>query len=287
MNWLMNVSWIAGPTLEITLLAFIVHRKLHTEFPRFFSYVLFQIVKAGVLFVTYRYYYDSYFDAYWTGNAISVILAVIVMDEILHKLFKEYGGAQNLGAMIFRWTCGLLLLLAIVTALSNEQGSSDRVVAMVLAFDRSVRLMQCGLVCLLLVLCRFLKHCWRQRVFGIALGFGIFASVELILVSVAMRYGSGSAQIVSVLKSVAYNSVTLLWIFYLKQQDEAIPEMRLAPQLASPIAALADAIPENKDPFISMVEHAVEQVLSRNPWPRPTTDGSRIVGRQPGPGETN
>ena len=287
MNWLMDVSWIAGPTLEITLLAFIVHRKLHTEFPRFFSYVLFQIVKAGVLFVTYRYYYDSYFDAYWTGNAISVILAVIVMDEILHKLFKEYGGAQNLGAMIFRWTCGLLLLLAIVTALSNEQGSSDRVVAMVLAFDRSVRLMQCGLVCLLLVLCRFLKHCWRQRVFGIALGFGIFASVELILVSVAMRYGSGSAQIVSVLKSVAYNSVTLLWIFYLKQQDEAIPEMRLAPQLASPIAALADAIPENKDPFISMVEHAVEQVLSRNPWPRPTTDGSRIVGRQPGPGETN
>jgi hypothetical protein len=287
MNWLMAVSWIAGPTLEITLLAFMVHRKLHTEFPRFFSYVLFQIVKSGVLFVTYRYYYDGYFDAYWTGNAISVILAVIVMDEILHKLFKEYGGAQNLGAVIFRWTCGLLLLLAIVTALSNEQGSSDRVVAMVLAFDRSVRLMQCGLVCLLLLLCRFLRHCWRQRVFGIALGFGIFASVELILVSVAMRYGSGSAEIVSVLKSVAYNSVTLLWIFYLKQQDEAIPEMRLAPQLASPIAALADAIPENKDPFITMVEHAVEQVLSRNPWPRPTTDGPRIVGRQPGPGETN
>jgi len=209
------------------------------------------------------------------------------MDEILHKLFKEYGGAQNLGAMIFRWTCGLLLLLAIVTALSNEQGSSDRVVAMVLAFDRSVRLMQCGLVCLLLLLCRFLRHCWRQRVFGIALGFGIFASIELILVSVAMRYGSGSAEIVSLVKSVAYNSVTLLWIFYLKQQDEAIPEMRLAPQLGSPITALADSIPENRDPFISMVEHAVEQVLSRNPWPRPTTDRSRIVGRQPGPGETN
>ena len=288
MNWLMYLSWIAGPLFEITLLACMVQRKLHTVFPRFFSYILFQIVKSGVLFVTYRYYYDGYFDAYWTGNAISVILAVIVMDEILHKLFKEYGGAQNLGAMIFRWTCGLLLLLAIVTALSNEQGSSDRVVAMVLAFDRSVRLMQCGLVCLLLLLCRFLRHCWRQRVFGIALGFGVFASIELILVSVAMRYGSGSAEIVSLVKSVAYNSVTLLWIFYLRQQEESIPEMQLAPQLAAPIAALADSIPGgSRDPFISMVEHAVEQVLSRNPWPRPVTDRSRIVGRQPGPGETN
>src|ERR1700756_5022642 len=127
MNWLMYLSWIAGPALEITLLGFMVHRKLHTAFPRFFSYVLFQVVKSGILFTVYRYYYDAYFEAYWTGNAVSVILAVFVMDEILHKLFKEYGGAQNLGAIIFRWTCGLLLVLAIVNALSSQQGSSDRV----------------------------------------------------------------------------------------------------------------------------------------------------------------
>ena len=36
----------------------------------------------------YHYYDGSYFDAYWTGNAISVLLAVTVMDEILHNLFK-------------------------------------------------------------------------------------------------------------------------------------------------------------------------------------------------------
>jgi hypothetical protein len=288
MNWLMYLSWITGPALEIALLAFMIHRKLHREFPRFFSYILFQIVKSGALFATYHYYPDAYFEAYWTGNAVSVILAVIVMDEILHKLFKEYGGAQNLGAMIFRWTCGLLLVLAIVNALSSQQGNSDRVVAAVLSFDRSVRLMQCGLVCLLLVLCRFLKHCWRQRVFGIALGFGIFASIELILVSAAIHYGSSAGEIVSLVKSAAYNGVTLLWIFYLKQQDEAIPEMQLTPALGAPVAALADSIPGgNRDPFITMVENAVEQVLSRNPWPRPATDRSRVVGRQPGPGESN
>jgi hypothetical protein len=288
MNWLMYLSWVAGPALEITLLAFMIHRKLHTEFPRFFSYILFQIVKSAALFATYRYYPDVYFEAYWTGNAVSVILAVVVMDEILHKLFKEYGGAQNLGAVIFRWTCGLLLILAIVNALSSQQGSSDRVVATVLSFDRSVRLMQCGLVCLLLILCRFLKHCWQQRVFGIALGFGIFSSIELILVSAAMHYGSSSGEIVSLVKSAAYNGVTLLWIFYLKQQEEAIPEMQLAPALGVPMAALADSTPGGtRDPFISMVENAVEQVLSRNPWPRPAIDRSRVVGRQPGPKESN
>ena len=123
MNWLADVSWIAGPALQIILLTFMVRRKLQGVFPRFFSYILFQILKSGVLFVTYRYFYESYFDVYWTGNAISVLLAVTVMDEILHHLFKQYAGIETLGTIIFRWACGLLLLLAIVGAFSSQLGA--------------------------------------------------------------------------------------------------------------------------------------------------------------------
>src|SRR5690242_4050198 len=101
MNWVMYLSWVAGPALETALLGCMIHRKLHRVFPRFFSYILFQILKSGVLFFTYHYYEQAYFDVYWTGSAISVILAVTVMDEILLHVFKEYGGAQNLGAVIF------------------------------------------------------------------------------------------------------------------------------------------------------------------------------------------
>lgn len=288
MNWLMNLSWLVGPVLQLCLLACMVHRKLHTAFPRFFSYIVFQILKSGILFLTYRYYDTAYFDAYWTGNAISVVLAVTVMDEILHNLFHEYGDVRNLGSVIFRWACGLLLLLAVVTALTSQEGSADRVVAAVLTFDRSVRIMQCGLFFLLMVLCRFLRHCWRQHVFGIALGFGVFASVELILVSFAMRYGPSSAGTISLFKSAAYNVVTVLWIAYLSQQSESIPEIEVAPQLSLRNAAPADSIPaRNSETFLSMVEQAVEQVLSRHPWPRPETNGPRIVGRDPGPEESN
>jgi hypothetical protein len=283
MNWLMYLSWVAGPALEVVLLACIVRRKLHLVFPRFFSYVIFQILKSAILFLTYRFYEEGYFDAYWTGNAISVILAVAVMDEILLHVFKEYGGAQNLGTIIFRWACGLLLLLAIVTAFTSQQGSADRVVAAVLTFDRSVRVMQCGLFCLLMILCRLLKNCWRQQVFGIALGFGVFASIELILVSVAMRYGSSANLTISLVKSAAYNAVTILWIGYLSQQAHSIPAVEMAPRLD---VALADPA-AGTEAFISMVERAVEEVISRNPWPRPSTNGPHIVGREPGPGESN
>jgi hypothetical protein len=283
----MYVSWLVGPVLQITLLIFMVQRKLHVVFPRFFSYIVFQIVKSGILFVIYRFAHENYFDAYWTGNAISVLLAVTVMDEILHNLLREFGGIQSLASLIFRWSCGLLLLLSIMNAFSSQQTTADRVVSAVLAFDRSVRVMQCGLFFLMMILCRFLRNCWRQHVFGIALGFGVFASIELVLVSLVMHLGDGPVATLSLAKSTAYNGVTLLWIIYLRRQNESILEIDAAPQLNALNMSLVASTPAGDDGFLSMVEQAVDRVLSRGSWPRPPIKGSQIIGRKPEREERN
>jgi hypothetical protein len=289
MNWLMYGVWLAGPLLQITLLIFIVRNKFQKEFPRFFSYILFQTLKSACLFAAYRYFPDNYFEAYWTGNAVSVIFAVLVMDEILSSLFHEYGGIQSLGTTIFRWSCGLLLLLAIIGAVSSSEGSGDRIVAAVFAFDRSMRLMQVGLFLLLMVLSRVMKNCWRQPVFGIALGFGVFASIELLLLSFVMWRGDGHADGISLLKSTAYNVITLVWIGYLKQQPHLVPRVEAIPT-ANSLGFALTASAELPDPdagFMLRVEQAVDRVLSRHDWPRPSTTGSRIVGRKPNPEEGN
>lgn len=283
----MYISWLLGPALQAALLAVMLQRKLHRKFPQFFFYILFQIIKTAVLFIVYRHYQSSYFDAYWTGNAVSILLAVLVMDEILHNLFEEYGGIQNLGSLIFRWACGLLLLLSIVNALSTQAATAERVVTAVLSFDRSVRLMQCGLVLLLLVLCRIVSHCWRQHVFGIALGFGASASVELILVSLVMHYGNNAASTVSLINSGAYNLVTLIWIAYLSQRKQSIPQIALAPQLNALNLAIVESSPGGEVRFLSMVEEAVDRVLSRGSWQRPPAKGPHVVARKPEPEEHN
>ena len=294
MNSFSYVSWFLGPALQITLLAFMVRRGMHREFPRFFSYILFQIGKSGVLFLTYQYFGGyrgpNYFDIYWAGNAISVLLAVAVMDEILHSLFRRYGGIQTLGSTIFRWACGLLLLISVLGAVYANEASADRVIAAVGSFERSVRLMQVGLFLLIMLLCRVLKHCWRQPVFGVALGFGVFASIELILISVVTVFGDDVAvNVISLMKSLAYNAVTVLWIGYLSQQLESVPEVEVFPRTSSlNVALVTPDAPANVDlPFLAMVEQAVDRVLARHTWPAPPTNGSQIVGRTPGPEERN
>jgi hypothetical protein len=289
MNWLMYVNWLAGPLLQITLLIFMVRRQVSRVFPRFFSYILFQTLKSACLFVVYRYFPENYFYAYWVGNALSVVFTIAVMDEILRSLFREYGGIQILGTAIFRWSCGLLFLLAILDAWSSSEAGGDRVVAAVLAFDRSVRLMQVGLFLLLMLLCRIFRNCSRQQVFGIALGFGIFASVELILVSFVMWFGNSQFAIISLLKSTAYNAVTLVWIGYLKQQPHLVPRVEAATNANAlgMVLTTSTAVSDPDASFMLRVEQAVDRVLSRSDWPRPDTQGSRIVGRKPNPEESN
>lgn len=283
----MNASWLVGPVLQLTLIIFMLRRRLHAVFPRFFSYIVFQIVKSGILFGIYRYNHENYFDAYWTGNAISVLLSVTVMDEILHNLLKQYGGIQKLTALIFRWACGLLLLLSIVNAYSSQQTGPDRVISAVLAFDRSVRVMQCGLFFLLMILCRLLRNCWRQHVFGIALGFGIFASIELMLVSIVMHFGDGGVAVVSLFKSAAYNAVTLLWVMYLRRPSEAISLVDADRQVDDLGGALVPSSQPTDYAFLSMVEQAVDRVLSRGSWPKPSVRGSQVIGRKPEREERN
>jgi hypothetical protein len=216
-----------------------------------------------------------------------VLLGVVVMDEILQHLLKQYGGIQKLASVIFRWACGLLILLSIVNAFSTQQASADRVVSAVLAFDRSERVMQCGLCILLMILCRFLRNCWRQHEFGIALGFGIFASIELMVVSILMHFGDAPIAIVSLVKSAAYNGVTVLWIMVLARERESILEIDLAPQFNALNVSLAGSIQAGDIGFLSMVEQAVDRVLSRGSWPRPTVKGSEIIGRKPEREERN
>ena len=284
---MMYVIWLVGPVLQITLLVLMIQRRLHVVFPRFFSYIVFQVVKSGVLFGIYRYYHQNYFDAYWTGNAISVLLSVTVMDEILHSLLESYGGIQRLTSLIFRWSCGLLLLLSIVNAFSTQQSSSDRVISIVLAFDRSVRVMQCGLFFLMLVLTRLLRNCWRQNVFGIALGFGLFASIELILVTFVMQFGDRGAAVISLIKSAAYNGVTLLWVMYLCRSTESMPVLVVSPRTDNANAALGGPIQAEDSAFLSMVEDAVDRVLTRGSWPKPSIARSQIIGRKPQREERN
>src|SRR6516165_8014276 len=176
-KWQM-IFWIAHPVLESALAVLMVRRKLHKQFSVFFAYVLSQIIIFAILFPIYKsgpQHYTLYFYSYWIGAAISLAIGFKVIHEIFLDVFRPYHTLRDLGTVLFRWAGLVMLMVAMVVAASTSGANDEPFANGIMTLQRSVRVVQVGLVLFLLVFSRYLGINWKQKSFGIALGFGGFA----------------------------------------------------------------------------------------------------------------
>jgi hypothetical protein len=206
--------WIAQPVLQVSVAAVMLRRKLHRSFPVFFAYIVSQIAIFGLLFPIYRWGgYERYFYAYWICATVSLALGFKVIHEIFLDVFRPYHTLKDLGSVLFKWAALVMLLVAGVVAAASPTATQGPLVQAVMTVQRCIRVIQCGLILFLLVFSRYLGVSWRQHSFGIALGFGSFAAVELTLVALNAS-GYAREHIVSIFNTVAYNMAIVIWFAY-------------------------------------------------------------------------
>lgn len=256
--------WIAHPVLQLSVAAAMIRRKLYRTFPFFFSYIVCQILIFSILFPIYRSdNYELYFYVYWTTTAVSVALGFKVIHEIFLDIFRPYHTLKDLGSVLFKWAGLVMLLVAGVVAASSPVSESGPLVQAVLTLQRSVRVIQCGLVFFLLVFSRYLGISWRQRSFGIALGFGSFAAIELAMI--ALRVGTYiSEPTLNLLNMGAYNCAIVIWFSYSIMRSpvrEASVTLLKSQRWEQSLTELQH--PATPDSLIPMFEGMVDRAFSR------------------------
>jgi hypothetical protein len=258
------VLWSAHPVLQLGVAGVMVWRKLHRRFPVFFRYVLCQIGIFAVIFPVYLSgSYKPFFYGYWITHAISLVLGFLVIQEIFLDVFQPYHTLKDLGAVLFKWAGLVMLLAAGVVAAASPATSQGPLVEAVLTVQRCVRVIQCGLVLFLLVFSNYLGVSWRQRSFGIALGFGGFASAELFAVALNAS-GYLSEPSIGVLNMCAYNLAILTWMGYMWAKDSAREPATLLLKSQRWDQSLADLQhPVSDGSLIPMFEGMVERAFSR------------------------
>lgn len=264
--------WILGPALQLVVCVEMVRRGMRREFPFFFSYLAFHLASTVALFVVYRWAFDQYFYAYWTANVMRVLLGFAVLYELFSNALKPYQALRDLGKMLFVWAGIIMLLVAVLLAVNTSAPNEiSRVVAAVLSLERSVRLMQCGMLLFLLLFGAKLSLSWRHQTFGIALGIGAYAATDLLLVSLRSSLGPGWETNFSLLRAGIYVSACAVWAVYFALPEPA--RIPMASSAARPILqrwneVLAEATtgaPLHYDTpeFMPNVEATVDRVLSR------------------------
>jgi hypothetical protein len=202
--------------------------KLRTEFPIFFNYTVFCVLAVVVGLVPYLLWCPQYFYLYWSMNAVMIGLEFAVMYEVFVNALKPYSALIDLGKMLFRWAAVFLFLAALLTAFATTGSQPNRIVAAVNLLERSVRLMQCGLLLLFFLFERRLGLSWRSRSMSVALGLGVYAASALSTSYLAMRFQHWNVAL-GVVDGVFFLGIVTFWASSL-----ALPEPARKNVLDSP-----------------------------------------------------
>jgi len=212
--WLAYYLWIA-PKVLLAVLAFLMFRRgLHRQFPMFYLYAVFQIVQSAILW-THPHFDETYTRLFSGGTAVSSALRFGVIYEVLRQLFRNYPALTETGRMLFRGVTVVLLIAGVGLAALLPGKSVSLLMLATDTLNRTVSLLQLGLLLSLFIFSRYFALSLRSHAFGIALGLGAYASVQLATSAVLLYVGSASSPLPNFITMATYHCCVLIWMFYL------------------------------------------------------------------------
>ena len=213
--------WVGAVVLQIAITVRMYLKRVIREFPCFSIYTVEHILRAIVLFLLSslpHHSYTNYFYGYWTAEAIDVVLGIAVIYEIYSHVFREYEALQRLGNVLFQWSAAMLFLAAVTMAAVTHGSDASKLMAAIMVAEQCFSFLRAGLLLLLFVFARTFGLTWRHYVFGIALGFAVYVSVDMVVAAIRGNLGSVANATYTVVKTSAYNCSVVIWTVYFLQR---------------------------------------------------------------------
>ena len=255
--------WFAHPALQFGIAAVMVRRGLHRKFKFFFGYILVQLLTFAVVFPAVWRSSSAVYYLYWGCEVLSVAFGFAVIHEVFVDVFRLFHTLRDLGTVLFKWAGLVMLLVAGVVSLSANSPQMAPWVQAIITSQRCVRIIQVGMVLFLLFFARYVGISRKQHSFGLALGFGAFASVELVLI--CSWVGNHLADPwMSIVNMAAYNASLMVWLSYVVVKSPARDASTVLLQPQRWEQSLSDIHhPLPADSLIPMFEGMVDRALSR------------------------
>src|ERR1700680_5123701 len=255
--------WIAHPVLQMGIAAVMVQRGLHRKFKFFFGYVLTQLVTFAVVFPQCWHSYSALFYLNWVCDALCVAFGFAVIHEVFVDVFRVFHTLRDLGTVLFKWAGLVMLLVAGVVSVSTNSSEMAPWVQAIVTSQRCVRIIQIGMVLFLLFFAHYVGVSRRQHSFGIALGFGSFAMIELVLICSFVGNHLGGFWM-SIMNMAAYNGSLMVWLGYVavtRPARDASLSLLQPQRWEQSLSDIHHPLPP--DSLIPMFEGMVDRALSR------------------------
>ncbi len=222
--------------------------------------------------------YTIFFYSYWISYAACAVVIFFVVQEVFKRVMEPVPGLRRLGLLAFRWISIVSILVAVgAVALPAAAAApnGDRLGPVCLQMMRCVSVMELCMLAFLALTIHALGRSFRSRLFGVALGFGVQASTELVFTAVSVRF-PGMASAANGVEQIVATLVLLTWTAYfiVPEPESERKLIVLPPQsmlarwnaLAKGLGQMPDvAVAEPTGFFLQDIESVVDRVLAKNP----------------------
>jgi hypothetical protein len=157
--------------------------------------------------------YQIYFYVYWASYALEAILSLLVIYSIFKLAMAPLKGLQVLGMLVFRWVAAISVAVAIGVAVTPHVSGITFLVAMITQLQKTSSILT---LCLLLFVCfaiRPMGLSYRSRIFGVSLGLGFLATINLVN-SAWIAHNPSMYSVFSLINGLAVGLTLLTWSAY-------------------------------------------------------------------------
>jgi hypothetical protein len=214
---------------------------------------------------------QQYFYVYWVLGFLYLILEFGVIYELAVNALKPYSALIDLAKMVFTWALLFLLIVASITAITTVGTHSTKSYAVVAVLERSLRLIESGILLLFFLFQNRLGLSWRSKDISIALGLGLTAVVDLVCSYCKANFAS-QVNLIDCVYSLVFIGVLSYWSYCFAHNKEA----QKSNVLSSPNRLIfqrwnealvsyqqGDFAFAPSESFLPNVERTVERVMAR------------------------
>ncbi len=210
---------LLGLTLQGLLAVAMLVKRSWRRFPFFAAYVWASFV-FGVAAYTLQRNPKPYFYTYWVNEALGIVLGLLIVYEIFRHLFTVHAALLRLATITFKIAIVVLLSAGFIVFLMQPPSHTSNIGAAVQAVDQAARVIEVGLLMILFICSAAFGLHWKQAEFGIALGLGFFATIELLAVTVRPMVDHPGALLLNVMRIAAFDTSLFIWLGYLLAPPE-------------------------------------------------------------------
>jgi hypothetical protein len=215
----MTFFWYLPLILLLPLLSVLAHRRVYKSFPYFFAYVAFAVAAGAARFAV-RDHAHIYFVTYWATAAGYDVLGILVMYEVFRAM---------LGGLIKAWWARLIFLVVLAgsigLSLARNQATAARLGGRLMLYivigEMAVRFVQVAIFAGLASLVPLFGLRWRQHAFGIATGFGVYATVALLTTTKFSDFGTRFKFLWFATSVASYSIAVLIWLWFFSAPEKA------------------------------------------------------------------